>query len=73
MHEARRMKARLTAQDRVISSLSDYTAGQVTERLAQAIHGTRSGAADPAGVTARSLAAGCRNPAGAGSHGRPGL
>jgi uncharacterized membrane protein len=38
LHECRRMKARLTAQDRVIDSLSDYTTTQVTERLAQAIH-----------------------------------
>lgn len=33
------MKARLTAQDRVIDSLSGYTATQVTEHLARAIHG----------------------------------
>ncbi len=39
LHECRRMKARLTAQDRVIESLSGYTATQVTEQLAQAIHG----------------------------------
>jgi uncharacterized membrane protein len=39
LHECRRMKARLTAQDRVIESLSDYTTAQVTEYLAQAIHG----------------------------------
>ena len=39
LHECQRMKARLTAQDRVIDSLSSYTAAQVTERLAQAIHG----------------------------------
>jgi hypothetical protein len=38
LHECRRMKARLTAQDRVISSLSDYTITQVTEHLAPAIH-----------------------------------
>jgi uncharacterized membrane protein len=38
LHECRRMKARLTAQDRVIDSLSGYTTTQVTERLAQAIH-----------------------------------
>jgi uncharacterized membrane protein len=38
LHECRRMKARLTAQDRVINSLSDYTITQVTEHLAQAIH-----------------------------------
>jgi uncharacterized membrane protein len=40
LHESRRMKARLTAQDRVIESLSDYTTAQVTEHLAQAIHDT---------------------------------
>jgi uncharacterized membrane protein len=39
LHECRRMKARLTAQDRVIDSLSGYTAAQVTEQLAKAIHG----------------------------------
>ena len=39
LHECQRMKARLTAQDRVIDSLSSYTTAQVTERLAQAIHG----------------------------------
>jgi uncharacterized membrane protein len=38
LHECRRMKARLTAQDRVIKSLSDYTTTQVTEHLAEAIH-----------------------------------
>jgi uncharacterized membrane protein len=38
LHECRRMKARLTAQDRVIDSLSGYTNTQVTEQLAQAIH-----------------------------------
>jgi uncharacterized membrane protein len=40
VHECRRMKARLTAQDRVIASLSGYTTTQVTERLAQAMHET---------------------------------
>jgi uncharacterized membrane protein len=40
LHECRRMKARLTAQDRVIDSLSGYTTTQVTEQLAQAIHRT---------------------------------
>jgi uncharacterized membrane protein len=40
LHECQRMKARLTAQDRVIASLSDYTSTQVTDHLAQAIHGT---------------------------------
>jgi uncharacterized membrane protein len=38
LHECRRMKARLTAQDRVIDSLSGYTTTQVTEQLARAIH-----------------------------------
>jgi uncharacterized membrane protein len=40
LHECRRMKARLTAQDRIIASLCDYTTSQVTERLARAIHDT---------------------------------
>jgi uncharacterized membrane protein len=39
LHECRRMKTRLTAQDRVINSLSDYTTSQVIEHLARAIHG----------------------------------
>jgi uncharacterized membrane protein len=39
-HECRRMKARLTAQDRVIASLTGYVNVQVTERLAEAIHDT---------------------------------
>jgi uncharacterized membrane protein len=38
LHESRRMKARLTAQDRIIASLTGYVNVQVTERLAQAIH-----------------------------------
>lgn len=38
LHECRRMKARLSAQDRIIDSLTGYTTAQVTERLAQAIH-----------------------------------
>src|SRR6202000_3482246 len=38
LHECRRMKARLTAQDRILASLSGYVAVQVTERLARAIH-----------------------------------
>jgi uncharacterized membrane protein len=38
LHECRRMKARLTAQDRVIDSVCDYAATQVTEHLAEAIH-----------------------------------
>jgi uncharacterized membrane protein len=40
LHECRRMKARLTAQDRVIASLTGYIHVQVTERLARAIHDT---------------------------------
>ena len=38
LHECRRMKARLTTQDRIIASLSSYITAQVTEHLAQAIH-----------------------------------
>jgi uncharacterized membrane protein len=38
LHECRRMKARLTAQDRIIDSLADYAAAQVSEQLAQAIY-----------------------------------
>jgi uncharacterized membrane protein len=38
LHECRRMKARLTAQDRIIDSLTGYTTTQVTEHLAQVIH-----------------------------------
>jgi uncharacterized membrane protein len=45
LHECRRMKARLTAQDRVIDSLAGYTTAQVTERLAQAIHESYADAA----------------------------
>ena len=42
LHECRRMKARLTAQDRVIGSLSGYVAAQVTEHLARALHEARA-------------------------------
>jgi uncharacterized membrane protein len=38
LHECGRMKARLTAQDRIIDSLTGYTTAQVTEHLARAIH-----------------------------------
>lgn len=38
LHECRRMKARLTAQDRLIDSLTGYATTQITERLAQALH-----------------------------------
>ena len=40
LYECQRMKARLSAQDRIISSLCDYTHYQITERLARAIHDT---------------------------------
>ena len=40
LRECRRMKERLTAQDRVIASLTGYVSVQVIERLAQAIHDT---------------------------------
>ncbi|MCW2935261.1 MAG: hypothetical protein JWM19_6223 [Actinomycetia bacterium] len=42
LHECRRMKGRLTAQDRVIGSLSGYVADQVTEHLARALHEGRA-------------------------------
>jgi uncharacterized membrane protein len=38
LYECERLKTRLTAQDRIIGSLCDYTYTQVTERLARAIH-----------------------------------
>ncbi|WEB43599.1 DUF1003 domain-containing protein [Streptomyces yunnanensis] len=41
LHECRRMKARLMAQDRVINSLADYASAQVTGHLARAIHQSR--------------------------------
>jgi uncharacterized membrane protein len=40
LYECQRMKSRLTAQDRIIASLTDYVNDQVSERLAQAIHDT---------------------------------
>jgi uncharacterized membrane protein len=40
VHESGRMKARLTAQDRVIATLAGYAASQVTENLARAVHQT---------------------------------
>jgi uncharacterized membrane protein len=49
LHECGRMKARLIAQDRIIDSLADYTAAQVTEHLAQAIHANQLAAAAAAG------------------------
>jgi uncharacterized membrane protein len=54
LHECRRMKARLTTQDRIIASLTSYVTAQVTEHLAQAIHadyGTIHRAAAEAVVT----------------------
>jgi uncharacterized membrane protein len=38
LYECQRMKSRLTAQDRIIASLTDYVNVQVSERLAEAIH-----------------------------------
>lgn len=46
LHECRRMKARLSAQDRVIGSLTGYTTTQVIEHLAQAIHDADTDAVD---------------------------
>jgi uncharacterized membrane protein len=40
LHECRQMEARLTAQDRIIASLTGYVNVQVTERLARTIHDT---------------------------------
>ncbi|RMI27875.1 DUF1003 domain-containing protein [Nocardia stercoris] len=40
LHECRRMKDRLIAQDRVIDSLTGYITEQVTEQLAHAVHET---------------------------------
>jgi uncharacterized membrane protein len=54
LHECRRMKARLTTQDRILASLTSYVAVQVTEHLARAIHddyGTIHGPAAEAAVT----------------------
>ncbi|WP_429419086.1 DUF1003 domain-containing protein [Nocardia sp. GAS34] len=42
LYECRRMKARLSAQDRIIDSLAGYTSTHAVEQLAQAVH------ADPA-------------------------
>jgi uncharacterized membrane protein len=53
LFECGRMKARLTAQDRIIDSLCTYTATQVTERLARAIHDTWSRGIHGAYVEAR--------------------
>jgi uncharacterized membrane protein len=40
LYECRRMQARLTAQDRVIDSVTGYMTTQVTEQLARAVHET---------------------------------
>ena len=40
LYECQRMKSRLTAQDRIIASLTDYVNVQVSEGLARAIHDT---------------------------------
>jgi uncharacterized membrane protein len=51
LYECGRMKARLTAQDRIIASLTGYVNAQLAERLAQAIHDTY-GAVHEVGVQA---------------------
>ena len=60
LHECKRMKARLTTQDRILASLTSYVALQVTERLARAIHddygSIRESGADSA-VTGRQVPA----------------
>jgi|GEM_PF-389168 len=38
LYECRRMKARLSAQDRIIDSLAGYTSTHAVEQLAQAVH-----------------------------------
>jgi uncharacterized membrane protein len=53
LFECGRMKARLTAQDRIINRLCEYTNRQVTERLARAIHDTYARAIHEAYVKAR--------------------
>jgi hypothetical protein len=55
LHECRRMKARLSAQDRVIDSLAGYATGQVTEQLARAIY-------DSYAAPAREAATGSQTP-----------
>ncbi|MQY30719.1 DUF1003 domain-containing protein [Nocardia aurantia] len=40
LYECRRMQARLTAQDRVLDSVTGYMTTQVTEQLARAVHAT---------------------------------
>jgi uncharacterized membrane protein len=52
LYESQRMKARLTAQDRIISSLTGYIDVQVIERLAKAIHDTYGAVHEAGGQTA---------------------
>jgi uncharacterized membrane protein len=40
IYECQRLKARLAAQERIVTSLCNYASSQVTERVAQAIHDT---------------------------------
>lgn len=47
LHECRRMKTRLTAQDRLIDSMAGYASGDITERLAQVLHERDAAAGDP--------------------------
>jgi uncharacterized membrane protein len=58
LHECRRMRARLSAQDRIIISLCDYTSGQLIERLARAVHRSYLEAALQTAVVDRSPASG---------------
>ncbi|GAA1979577.1 DUF1003 domain-containing protein [Kitasatospora viridis] len=57
LHECRRMKDRMVAQDRLIDTLADYTSAQVTEQLAQAIYrgGLESGDGAGAGTAGRAV------------------
>lgn len=50
LHECRRMKARLTAQDRLIESLSGYTNADITERVARALHERDAAGDDPSAL-----------------------
>lgn len=52
LHECRRMKVRLNAQDRVLDSLTGYVTAQVTEQLARAVHDTNERVAHQARVHA---------------------
>lgn len=68
LYECHRMKARLTAQDRIIASLAGYVNVQVIERLAQAIHDTNA-ALSGAGVQAPVAVADGQVPGGTDSRG----